>query len=262
MTPIGQHFLIHFIYSPLWPWNTEHLENLLRREQLRLTSLLHRKRHWNYGGNYLKEERFHFICYYWTLKKQSCQISVLISQHPSCAHPVPCVITPREWLSRCEGCGWDWIRRLQWVPPSLDNWCLLCFGGICAAPVDRAAPHLLPNISCLFFLWSRGPPLQPVFQVSQVHEKAHFKLFSPPPRSWTLKISSAGLRLICYLGHPLTPMLPGLLPLTLSMSPYLGALQRLANCKTHRQFIIPSLFAQTKHWAHIWSITPDPFILF
>lgn len=175
---------------------------------------------------------------------------------------MPCVITPREWLSRCEGCGWDWIRRLQWVPPSLDNWCLLCFGGICAAPVDRAAPHLLPNISCLFFLWSLGPPLQPVFQVSQVHEKAHFKLFSPPPRSWTLKISSAGLRLICYLGHPLTPMLPGLPPLTLSVSPYLGALQRLASCKTHRQFIIPSLFAQTKHWAHIWSITPDPFILF
>lgn len=45
-----------------------------------------------------------------------------------------------------------WVR-LRWVPGSLDNrWCLLCFRGICAAPVDRAAPHLLPNISCLIFV--------------------------------------------------------------------------------------------------------------
>lgn len=45
-----------------------------------------------------------------------------------------------------------WVR-LRWVPGSLDNRrCLLCFSGICAAPVDRVAPHLLPNISCLIFV--------------------------------------------------------------------------------------------------------------
>lgn len=159
-----------------------------------------------------KKKEFHLICCHWTIKKKSCHISVLVSQHPSCAHPVPCVITPREWLSRCEGCGWDGIRRLQWVPVSLDNWCLLCFRGICAAPVDRAAPHLLPNISCLFFHWSPRPPLQPLPQVSQVHEKALSKLFSPSTSSWTLKSSSACLRLICYLGHPLTLTPLGLPP--------------------------------------------------
>lgn len=146
------------------------------------------------------------------ITKQSCQISVLVSQHPSFAHPVPCVITSGEWLSRCEGCGWDWIERLEPVPVSPDSWCLRCFWGICAAPVDRAAPHLLPNISCLFFHWSPRPLLQPLPRVSQVHEKAPCKLFSPSTSSRTLKRSVAGLRLICYLGHPLTPPLFGLPP--------------------------------------------------
>lgn len=144
MTPIGQHFLIHFIYTPLWLWNTEHLKNLLGRQQMDLTSLLHTKHHLNY-------ERKNLNLLPLNLKKQSCQISVLVSQHPSCAHPVPCVITPRERLSRCEGCGWEWIRRLRRVSVSPDNWCLLCFGGICAAPVDRAVPHLLPNTSAVYF---------------------------------------------------------------------------------------------------------------
>lgn len=67
-------------------------------------------------------------------------------------------------------CNYSWRRaeqmwglwvRLRWVSGSLDNrrW-LLCFRGICAAPVDRAAPHLLPNISCLIFVVFLTP-LQP-----------------------------------------------------------------------------------------------------
>lgn len=196
-------------------------------------------------------------------RKQSCQISVHVSQHPSCAHPVPCVITPREWLSRCEGCGWDWIGRREQIPVSPDNWCLLCFGGICAAPVDRAAPHLLPHISCLFFRWRLRPLLQPLPQVSQVHEKAPYKLFSPSTSSWTLKP---------LLGWSEVDLLPGtssdpytVWPASLNivnLTLYLRAQQLLANCVTHRQFIIPSLFAQTKHWAHIWGLPLNPFILF
>lgn len=174
-----------------------------------LTSTAQTKHNLNFKG---KQKGTFFNLLPMNLKKQSCQISVLVSQHPSCAHPVPCVITPREWLSRCEGCGWDRIRRRERVPVSPDNWCLLCFGGICAAPVDRSAPHLLPNISCLFFHWSPGPLLQPPHpQVTQVHEKAPCKLFSPSTSSWTLK-HSAALRLICYLGHPLTLTLFGLPP--------------------------------------------------
>ncbi|KAK9534709.1 hypothetical protein VZT92_007139 [Zoarces viviparus] len=56
------------------------------------------------------------------------------------------------------------------------------------------------------------PPLQPLPQVSQVHEKATSKLFSPSTSSSTLKSSSASLGLICYLGHPLTLALLGLPP--------------------------------------------------
>ncbi len=156
MTPIGQHFLIHFIYSPLWLWNIKHRGNSPWKGTAELDLTPTYKTSFKLRWKYKKESQL--ICCYWTLKEKSCQISVLVSQHPSCAHPVPCVITRREWLSRCKGCGWDRIRRLQRVPVSLDNWCLLCFGGICAAPVDRAAPHLLPNISCLFFCWSPGPP--------------------------------------------------------------------------------------------------------
>lgn len=141
MTPIGQHFHIHYIYSPLWLWNIEHLKNSPRK-----TKTGH-----DLTCTFRITQEFHLICYHWTLKRKESQISALVSQHPSCAHAVPCLITPREWLSRCEGCGWDWIRRLQRVPVSLDDWCLLCFSSICAAPVDRAPPHLLPNISCLFF---------------------------------------------------------------------------------------------------------------
>lgn len=60
---------------------------------------------------------------------------------------------------------WGLWVRLRWFSRSLDNrrW-LLCFRGICAAPVDRAAPHLLPNISCLIFgvfLTPLQPPAPP-----------------------------------------------------------------------------------------------------
>lgn len=211
MTPIGQHFLIHFIYSPLWLWNTEHLGNSpwKRTAGPDLTSTY--KTSFKLWWKKRKKNLTQFVLPLNPKeKKKSCQISVLVSQHPSCAHPMPCVITLREWLSRCEGCEWDGIGRLQRVPVSPDNWCLLCFRGICAAPVDRAAPHLLPNISCLFFHRSPGPPLQPLPQVSQVHEKDPAKLFSPSTSSW--KSSSACLRLICYLGHPLTWTLLGLPP--------------------------------------------------
>lgn len=54
-----------------------------------------------------------------------------------------------------------WVR-LRWLSGSLDNrrW-LLCFRGICAAPVDRVAPHLLPNISCLIFVGCFSRPTPP-----------------------------------------------------------------------------------------------------
>lgn len=140
MTPIGQHFLIHFIYSLLCLWNIECLGNSPWKRtagpDLTFSHQTSLKLWW-------KWKRISLNLSLLNLKKRTCQISVLVSQHPSCAHPVPCVITLREWLSRCEGCGWNGIGRLQRVPVSLDNWCLLCFRGICAAPVDRAAPHLL-----------------------------------------------------------------------------------------------------------------------
>lgn len=127
---------------------------------------------------------------------------------------MPCVITLVEWLSRCEGCGWGGVRSLQRVPVSLDNWCLLCFRGICAAPVDRAAPHLLPNISCLlcFFHWSHRPPLTDSPHRFMRKTPLSVSHFPQLPES----SSSACLGLMCYLDHPLTWTLLSLPPYTQS----------------------------------------------
>lgn len=156
-----------------------------------------------------------------------------------------------------------WVR-LRWVPGSLDNRrCLLCFRGICAAPVDRVAPHLLPNISCLIFVvfFPHLPSCCPLPQVGPVHEKDPAELFSPSTTSW--KSSTARLGPVCYLWHRLTWTPLRRPPWTFPISPpRLRAQPPLADGKTHRWFIIPSFFPLTKHRAHIWRLPPDPFILF
>lgn len=177
---------------------------------------------------------------------------------------MPCVITPREWLSRCEGCWWDGIRRLRRVPASPDNQCLLCFGGICAAPVDRAAPHLLPNISCLFFHWSPRPPLQPLPQVSPVHEKAPCKLFSPSARSRTLKSSCACLKVDLLPGTSSDPDAARPVSLNIvNLTPYLGAQQLLADRKNTQAvyYTFPLCSNQTLS-SYLKAGAADPFILF
>lgn len=103
-----------------------------------------------------------------------------------------------------------WVR-LRWLSGSLDNrrW-LLCFRGICAAPVDRVAPHLLPNISCLIFVgcFSQPPPSRcPLPQAGPDHEKDPTRLFSPSAASW--RCSSVCLGLICL---PVTPADPDSTP--------------------------------------------------
>lgn len=158
MTPIGQHFLIHFIYSTLWLWNTKRLENSPRKQKNRawrhisvpniVLIMMERNKRISLNSLRLGEK-----------KQNAFAIPVPVSQHPSSAHPVPRVITPWKWLSRCEGCGWDRVGRLQRVPASPDDWCSLRFGGVCAAPVDRAAPPTCYRTSAVCFSSTGAPGL-------------------------------------------------------------------------------------------------------
>lgn len=205
MTPIGQHFLIHFIHPPLWLWNTEHLGN-----PLRMTAAEPDPPTPTHSLN------THYFNLHKLQKKPEKLETQFVAAEPSMklmSDSCPCfpasIMCPPG-----TACNYSWRMaeqmrglwvRLQWVPGSLDNrWCLLCFRGICAAPVDRVAPHLLPNISCLIFVvfFPHLPSCCPLPQVGPVHEKDPAELFSPSTTSW--KSSTARLGPVCYLWRRLT----------------------------------------------------------
>lgn len=204
------------------------------------------------------------------LQWKSCHISVLVSQHPSWAHQVLRVITLGEWLSRCEGCGWD----------SGGSPCPWVTGGACsvsAASVQHLWTEWRPTCSQISAVWVllfwlfgcfgiflAVPPASLSPRSAQLHEKAPAKPFSPST-SW--KSSLVSSILISYLRHRLTwtPAPTASLNILNLASPptlRLGAQAPLADGKTHRWFIIPSSLPLTKHWAHIWRLPLDPFILF
>lgn len=148
---------------------------------------------------------------------------------------------------------------------SLDDWCLHRFSGVCAAPVDRAAaPPATKYQLPLFFspsLFLHKAPgrllielLPPAAsypaKLSQVHEKDPAKLFSPCAASWKSSWACLGVDLL-----PGTSSDPDAASLNIvNLIPYLRAQKLLADRQrkhththTHGRFIIPSLFAQTKH---------------
>lgn len=154
MTPIGQHFLIYFIYPPLWLWNTQHLGNSPRMRAaepdptLTLQTLC-------FNLQKFKEKNTQFVATEPSIKIMS-DFYPCFPTSTMCPPGATC-----NYSSRMAEQMWGLWVRLRWVSGSLDNWrWLLCFRGICAAPVDRVAPHLLPNISCLIFVVFLAP-LQP-----------------------------------------------------------------------------------------------------
>lgn len=131
-----------------------------------------------------------------------------LSQHPSCAHLVPCVITAGERLSRCESESWETPAG------SLDDWCLRRFGGVCAAPVDRApAP---PATKYQLPLLTPPPPasllIEPLPLPPTLPSSARFMRKTPLSCSHLAPLPgrAPGLvsGLIFYLGRPLTRTLP------------------------------------------------------
>lgn len=263
MTPIGQHFLIHFIYPPLWLWNTEHLGNSPRKLGAEPDpALTHTHTHQNKPTPPLPPPP-QFVAAEPSMKIMSdfCRC------FPASIMGPPGAACNYSWRVAEQMRGL-WVR-LRWVSGSLGNRrCLLRIGGICAAPVDRAAPHLLPDISCLSLVvfvlgvFIAVPPASLSPQFSPLHEKAPAEPFSPST-SW--KSSLVSSILISYLRHRLTRTpapTASLNILNLAPPPHLRAQAPLADGKTHRWFIIPSFLPLTKHRAHIWRLPLDPFILF
>lgn len=72
-----------------------------------------------------------------------------LSQHPSCAHLVPCVITAGERLSRCESESWETPAG-----PRMTGAFSASEASVQHLWTERQ-PHLLPNISCLCFFLRR-----------------------------------------------------------------------------------------------------------
>lgn len=203
MTPIGQRFLIHFIHPPLWLWNTEHLGNSPRLTAADADPTHTLNTHYSNLRKSLKKKK---IETQFAAAEPSMKImSDFCPCFPASIMGPPGATCNYSWRMAEQMRGL-WVR-LRWLSGSLDNrrW-LLCFRGICAAPVDRVAPHLLPNISCLIFVGCFSQPTPPPAALSP--RSARIMRKTPPGYSHLPPLPGGAPRfvlgLICYLWHRLT----------------------------------------------------------
>lgn len=135
---------------------------------------------------------------------------------------------------------------------------------LCSTCGQSSAPPATKHQLSIFPLEPPRPPLQPLPQVSPVHEKAPCKLFSPSASSRTLKSSCSCLKVDLLPGTSSDPDAARPVSLNIvNLTPYLGAQQLLADRKNTQAvyYTFPLCSNQTLS-SYLEAGVADPFILF